>query len=158
MTIRTVYLAGGINGLGDADAIDWREEAKRLLPRNIAVLDPMDRDYRGKEGENVEAIVKGDLDDIKACEAIIANCPRPSWGTAMEVFYAATAGRWIKNTVHTGDGEYGGNSYTQTVGMRRTVAIVPAGAPVSPWLRHHTDLVVETLEQAVEAVIEWAGA
>jgi nucleoside 2-deoxyribosyltransferase len=157
MMIRTVYLAGGINGLSDADANDWRSRAKELLPRSIAVLDPMARDYRGKEDENVADIVKGDLDDIAQCEAVIAMCPRPSWGTAMEIHHTATTGRDIKGYT-TGYGEYGEDrSGYRTIGQRRIVAIVPAGQPVSPWLRHHTDAVVETLEAAVDQVIEWAG-
>lgn len=127
--IRTVYLAGGINGLSDADATDWREEMKRLLPRAIGVLDPMSRDYRGREAENVAEIVKGDLEDIASCQAMIAYCPRPSWGTAMEIYHAAR------------------------VAPRRVIAIVPEGLPISPWLRHHTEVVVATLEEAVDALL-----
>lgn len=134
MKVRTVYLAGGISGLGDNECNGWRAEAKALLPREIDVLDPMSRDYRGKEGENVKAIVEGDLADIQSCQVIIAYCPRPSWGTAMEIHYAATAD-----------------------GYRRTVAVVPAGVAVSPWLRYHTDAVVPTLEAAVEQVKEWSA-
>lgn len=158
MRIRTVYLAGGINGLSDSDAIDWRTKAKELLPREIAVLDPMARDYRGKEDENVEAIVKGDLEDIAECEAVIANCPRPSWGTAMEIHWTATKGRNIVE-YRSGHGEYGEDiSGMRTIGYRKVVAIVPAGTPVSPWLRHHTDAVVETIEEAVNQVLGWAAA
>jgi hypothetical protein len=144
-----VYLAGGINGLSDGDATDWREEAKRLLPREIGVLDPMSRDYRGREDENVAEIVRGDLDDIAKSNAVIAYCPRPSWGTAMEIHHVATMGRDVR--VRTARGPV-------TVGWRKLVAVVPAGVPVSPWLRHHSDAVVETLEAAVAQVVEWLGA
>jgi len=41
-----IYLAGGINGLSDQECREWREKAKGLLPGH-AILDPMDRDYRG---------------------------------------------------------------------------------------------------------------
>lgn len=153
MKIKTVYLAGGINGLSDADANNWRNEAKRLLPREIGVLDPMSRDYRGKEDENVGAIVEGDLADIQGCEAVIAYCPRPSWGTAMEIQWTATTGRNV--TV-----KHGGNDYepgtTSTLGHRWIIAIVPTDVAVSPWLRHHVDAVVPTLEEAVEQLLTWS--
>lgn len=140
----TVYLAGGINGLSDEDANDWRDKAKRLLPREIGVLDPMSRDYRGVEDANVEAIVSGDLADIAKCDAVIAYCPRPSWGTAMEIHHVATEAKWGRDS----------NNYVKP---RRTVAIVPAGQSVSPWLRFHAEAVVETLEAAVELVTDWLG-
>lgn len=135
MKIKAVYLAGGINGLNDSDANDWRTQAKALIPREIGVLDPMARDYRGKEDESVGQIVEGDLADIRQCQAIIANCPRPSWGTAMEIHWAYTA-----------TGTYGDR-------LHLIVAIVPTGTPVSPWLRYHTDAVVGTLEDAVAWVV-----
>jgi hypothetical protein len=151
--IRTVYLAGGINGLTDSGANDWRTEAKGLLPRGIGVLDPMSRDYRGKEDENVSEIVRGDLADIEACEAVIAYCPRPSWGTAMEIHYVATVGRQIVTRSGGSDYEPATVSY---LGYRKTVAVVPRGAPVSPWLRYHTDAVVETVADAVETIKAWS--
>lgn len=156
MKIKTVYLAGGINGLSDSDANDWRTEAKRLLPREIAVLDPMSRDYRGKEDENVWEIIDGDLADIKQCEAMIAYCPRPSWGTAMEIHWTATLGKAI--VIRSGGDEYGGGAYQKTLGYRRIVAVVPDGTPVSPWLRHHVTRVVPTIKDAIATVLEWNGA
>ncbi len=140
MKIRTVYLAGGINGLSDADAKDWREEAKGLLPREIGVLDPMSRDYRGVEDGNVKAIVEGDLADIARCEAIIAYCPRPSWGTAMEIHHAKVVDRYVDKNQ-----------------LRKIVAVVPVGVPVSPWLRHHTDAVRLTVAGAVDLIVAWSG-
>lgn len=139
MKIKTVYLAGGINGLSDADANGWRTRAKELLPREIGVLDPMSRDYRGSEDENVADIVHGDLADIKQCQAMIANCPRPSWGTAMEI-------HWTHHLCNDSSG------YRSC----KIVAVVPDGVPVSPWLRFHADAVVSTLEKAVAKVVEWA--
>lgn len=145
MRIKTVYLAGGISGLSDEEATGWREEAKRLLPRSIGVLDPMARDYRGREDENVAEIISGDLGDIGASEAVLAYCPRPSWGTPMEIHHVATAGRYVQAA----------GSGSVTVGIRRTVAVVPDG-PVSPWLRHHTDAVVSDLKAAVEQIVAWS--
>ena len=117
------YLCGGINGLDDADAKNWREIAKEKL--NTDTLDPMRRDYRGKEKDFVNEIVQGDLDDISASNYILINATKPSWGTAMEVVYAFTSPN-----------------------VERIVAFTE-GASISPWLRYHCNSVYDTLEQAI---------
>jgi len=122
-----VYLAGPISGCSDREANCWRAEAIVLL--GGAVLDPMVRDYRGREDENVTAIVEGDKADIDACRAVIAYCPRPSVGTSMEVLYA----------------------YER---LRPVYVVVPEGAPVSPWLRYHATAVVKTVGEAVDLLRE----
>lgn len=116
------YLCGGINGLSDAQCNDWRQEAKSLL--DTETLDPMARDYRGKEAESINSIVEGDISDILACDFILVNASRPSWGTAMEVVYAK---------------QYG----------KRTIAFVPPEVPVSPWLAYHCK-VVRSLQHAID--------
>lgn len=122
----TVYLAGPILGCSDAEAIDWREEAKRELV-GLDFLDPMVRDYRGREAEAFAEIVEGDKDDIDTSDVMLAMCPRPSVGTSMEVLYA-----WQR--------------------AMPVVVVAPPGAPVSPWLRYHASEVVETLAEACRAV------
>lgn len=117
----TVYLCGGINGLSDSECRDWREVAKELLKADT--LDPMRRDYRGKEDESVNEIVRGDLDDIGASSYVLVNATRPSWGTAMEIVYAYQRRKPI--VAFVGDGR------------------------VSPWLRYHCGLIVQTVEEAV---------
>lgn len=117
-----VYLCGGINGLSDQDAQNWREWVKEHLL--CETLDPMRRDYRGIEDKNVDAIVSGDLEDIKECDIVLVNAVRPSWGTAMEV---AIAKREMKKMV-----------------------IVGCPVSVSPWLRSHADHVFNTVGQGVE--------
>lgn len=82
-----VYLCGGINGLGDAACKDWRQVAHAALAGN-RILDPMARDYRGREDECVDEIVEGDKSDIVASNIILVNASRPSWGTAMEIMFA----------------------------------------------------------------------
>lgn len=119
LTRMTVYLCGGINGLSDAACRDWREQAKAVLPHT---LDPLRRDYRGREDEAVSAIVAGDLADIGDCDALLVNATRPSWGTAMEIVYAYKIGK-------------------------RIVAFTGGGS-VSPWLRYHCE-VVRTLDEAL---------
>lgn len=105
----TVYLCGGINGLSDLDAKDWREHAKTRLQ---STLDPMRRDYRGREAENVDEIVHGDYADIAASNCVLAMCVRPSWGTAMEIHHAWGAGIPV-------------------------FAVVSDLDKASPWLRYH---------------------
>lgn len=120
--MKTTYLCGGINGLSDADCRDWREVAKELL--KTETLDPMRRDYRGKEDESVDEIVSGDLQDIAGSDFILVNAIRPSWGTAMEIIYA----RFDKKMI---------------------VAFV-GDSRVSPWLRFHCDQILTTVESACE--------
>lgn len=141
--MKIAYLCGGINGLADAEASGWREVAKAAFRDRLFVLDPMRRDYRGREDENVAAIVAGDLADIDKADVLLVNAARPSWGTAMEVFYAASQGNRVTN-----DGY---------VSRLLIVAVVPAGSPVSPWLRHHCDEIVPTLEAGIAVVLEKCG-
>lgn len=119
------YLCGGINGLNDADAKDWREVAKSLLQTDT--LDPMRRDYRGKEDQSVNEIVQGDLEDIGQSNYILVNASKASWGTAMEMVYAF--------------------SYS----MKPIIAFTN-GATISPWLKYHADQIVNTVEDAVEII------
>lgn len=121
---RPVYLAGPINGATDAEAMDWRVQATAVLGN---VLDPMARDYRGKEDESVADIVEGDKADIGSCRAVVAYCPKPSVGTSMEVLYAFERGI----PVHV---------------------VVPDGAPVSPWLRYHATTVSDSLALTLHAL------
>lgn len=121
----TTYLCGGINGLSDADCRDWREVAKAGL--RTETLDPMRRDYRGREDESVSEIVIGDLSDINQSGIVLANATRASWGTAMEIFYAASKGISV-------------------------VAFVEPNARVSPWLRYFSKHVCESLADAIEVV------
>lgn len=114
------YLCGGINGLSDAACKDWRAIATELLGGRV--LDPMRRDYRGIEDQTVTDIVSGDLDDIRACEFLLVNATKPSWGTAMEIVYARQFGKHV-------------------------IAYVE-GARISPWLRYHCAEIVETVEDA----------
>jgi nucleoside 2-deoxyribosyltransferase len=115
-----VYLCGPINGCTDAECNDWRSYAKSRLPDT---LDPMRRDYRGREAESVNEIVELDKVDVDDCDAVIANCPKPSVGTSMEVFLAWQLGKTV---------------------------VVVASAPVSPWLRYHSDQVFATIKEAID--------
>ncbi len=124
------YLAGPVNGCTDDEANNWRDIAKaRLSPWRC--LDPMRRDYRGREDEAVAEIVQGDIADIGKCGVVLANCWQVSWGTAMEVFYAHSK-------------------------SKRVIAVLPPGARISPWLRYHTE-VVDSLTAALDMVVATPG-
>lgn len=118
-----IYLAGPINGCTDAEANDWRSAVKKLHPN---CLDPMARDYRGKEAESVREIVEGDKADIDQCDAVIVYFERPSVGTSMEVLYA-----WERS--------------------KPVVTVNKSGRPISPWLAYHSS-VVESIEAALAKV------
>ncbi|MFD4699785.1 nucleoside 2-deoxyribosyltransferase [Streptomyces niveus] len=121
---RPVYLAGPIQGCTDSEATDWRDAARMMIRGDI--LNPMARDYRGREHENVSDIVEGDKADIRKCRAVLAYCPRPSVGTSMEIQYA-----W---SLHI-----------------PVVTVVPSG-PVSPWLRYHSIGVFRDLAAAIASL------
>lgn len=122
------YLVGPINDCNDDEAMTWREKVKAKLGEENC-LDPMRRDFRGKEDESVGEIVHGDLDDLRACDYVIANCWQPSWGTAMEIAFAS-------NQPVIG-------------GYKPVIAVVPEGVKISPWLRYHTKVIVRTLDEAI---------
>ena len=119
------YLAGPINGCTDDEANNWRDLAKKRLGVENC-LDPMRRDYRGIEDQSTEAIVHGDLEDIDSSDVMLANCWQVSWGTAMEIFYAAERGI-------------------------RVFAVVPKTAKISPWLRYHAEIFFD-LDDALDAI------
>jgi nucleoside 2-deoxyribosyltransferase len=116
-----VYLGGPINGCTDAEAKGWRDElASKMKELGYEPVDPMRRDYRGRELEVgiVDQIVSGDLADIESCDATIFNCPKPSYGTAMEMFFSFRAGK-------------------------RVIVVLPDdGAFPSPWVVAHSHAIV----------------
>lgn len=118
-----VYLCGPINNRSDDDCCNWREEVKSRLPR---CLDPMDRDYRGREMEPGIAaeIVENDKRDILDCSALLVYYDRPSVGTSMEILFAFQRGLKI-------------------------VLIDRSGVPLSPWLLYHCSVVVKSIDEAV---------
>lgn len=119
----TIYLCGGIAGLSDAEAKGWREKAKLQLSE-FQIFDPMRRDYRGKEDQNVNEIVGQDMDEIKRSDALLVNAARPSWGTAMEIAYAKMWGK-------------------------ETYAFVGFTPSISPWLRYHCTSIDVDMTRAI---------
>jgi nucleoside 2-deoxyribosyltransferase len=89
-----VYLAGAIYGTTDADQ-EWRRIAAERLAGIYDVLNPLDRDYRGTKFDTVNSsvIVKEDMLCVDNSSVVLANCDKPGWGTAMEIFYAHMKGK-----------------------------------------------------------------
>lgn len=135
MTSALIYLAGPINGRSDADCKDWREYAKSRW--GGPTLDPMSRDYRGREGEPGidRAIVEGDKDDIDKCRGLLVYFDQPSVGTSMEVLYAWQMGKPV-------------------------VVVNTSGKALSPWMKYHSSLEVRcydmrSVRQAItDALVE----
>ncbi len=126
--MKPIYLCGPINGRTDQDCRDWRELAKSLWGGRT--LDPMRRDYRGRELElGIAAeIVAGDIADIEVSAAMLVYYDKPSVGTAMEVFFAKAI-----------------------LGLPVVVVDV-SGKPISPWLSFHSDVIVLDVASAIEAL------
>jgi nucleoside 2-deoxyribosyltransferase len=123
-----IYLCGPINGLTDDEAKSWRDQCKKVfsIQHSCRTIDPMRRDYRGKESDSVNEIVQLDKRDVRRSDAILAYCPAPSVGTSMEILYA-----WQLD--------------------KPVIAIVPDGSPVSPWLAYHSTKIVKTLDEGIKA-------
>ncbi len=121
------YLCGPINGCTDEECRDWREAAKVALTTDH--LDPMRRDYRGREDECIAEIVEGDKADIDKSDILLVNHPGPSTGTDMEILLAWQAGKLV-------------------------VVVVPQGVRVSPWLRYHSHHLFHTFTAAYQLINE----
>jgi hypothetical protein len=140
--MKLVYLCGPINGRSDAECVDWREEAKKLLSP-MPTLDPMARDYRGRELEPgiAREIVENDKTDIDRCAAMLVMFDRPSVGTSMEILYAWTP-KWPRAAALTGP-------------CRVPVYVVNASnAPLSPWLVYHAQAIFPSLSAACAHIKE----
>jgi hypothetical protein len=126
--MKTIYLCGPINGRSDSDCRDWREHAKSLWAGEV--LDPMRRDYRGRELEPGIAaeIVEGDMIDLGNTDVLLVYFDKPSVGTSMEVYHFKAV-------------------------LRRPVVIIDvSGKPLSPWLTHHSDVVCASVDGAIEYI------
>lgn len=130
--MKTIYLCGAINGCTDAQCKNWRDHVKRRLAPYYHVLDPMRRDFRGREANSAVEIVHGDYADIDASDILLVAAERPSWGTAMEVHYAFSSGR-------------------------KFIVSVVGQADVSPWLRYHSHRLQHTMDGAIDLLKEIAN-
>lgn len=122
--MKTAYLCGPINGCTDEECNDWRAKFKTLWAGET--LDPMRRDYRGKEDESVDEIVELDKIDVTNSDVIVVSYDKPSVGTSMEVLYAWERGKPV-------------------------IVVASKDARISPWLRYHSHKIVHSYEAAASA-------
>jgi nucleoside 2-deoxyribosyltransferase len=125
MEYPTLYLCGPINGCTDAEANDWRTLVKENWPGKC--IDPMKRDYRGKEAEAFREIVELDKIEVAACDVMLVNYDKPSVGTSMEILYAWERGK-------------------------RIVVVCKPDAVISPWLRYHAHHFANSFADALEHI------
>jgi nucleoside 2-deoxyribosyltransferase len=119
--VRRVYLAG------PPYAEEYRRRAVELVRRaGWEPVDPFRRDFRGQTAGHEEEIVAGDLEDIEACDAVLASFTAPDEGTAMEAWYAHRLGKPV--IAYTG------------------------GTPAHPWTVYVATRVCRELEEAVAAL------
>lgn len=105
-------------------ANDWRTYV--IANYEGSLLSSLVSDCRGIEDNEVAFIVEMDKRDILVSDVVLAYCPQSACGTANEILFAWMSGK-------------------------RIVVVIPEG-PVSPWVRYHASLVVESLDEALEAV------
>ena len=136
--MKRVYLAGAINGCTDDEAITWREWFKSPEKSNVSArfkgfakyVDPMKRDYRGKELTDYREIVDMDKRDVQSCDVVVAMYVKPSVGTSMEILFA-----WERSIP--------------------VILINESDKPLSPWLIYHSTAVVNSKEEAAEKLRFW---
>jgi nucleoside 2-deoxyribosyltransferase len=121
--------AGRVYLAGPPYAEEYRRRAETLV-RELGwePVDPMRRDYRGRTEGNETEIVEGDLDEIAACDALLAAFTSPDEGTAMEAWHAHTLGKRV--VAYTG------------------------GTPPHPWTVYVADAICTELESAVRALAD----
>lgn len=124
--MKTIYLSGAIDGISDEEIHGWREHARKLLWSWFKISDPS---TPLKVGQPDADIVACDLIEIENSDIILVRAHKPSWGTAMEIFYAHRAGK------------------------RVIVFGVEDKDKMSFWLRHHSHEVYRTLDEAASHII-----
>ena len=126
----TVYLCGPILGRPDSECVEWRRTAATWLTPEIETLDPIRRDYRGRESNpGIERfIVQDDYEDISNSDALLVMFDKPSIGTSMEMRIA-----YSEMQIPT---------YVIDISM----------AQRSPWLTYHTTYFFSSLVDACEAL------
>lgn len=120
---RVLYLCGPINGCNDTEAKDWRAYVRSKWCG--VCLDPMVRDYRGREAEAFREIVELDKVDVASADIVLVNYDRPSVGTSMEILYAWERGKLI-------------------------IVVCAPGVTVSPWLRYHAHHFTTSFDDALQ--------
>mgnify|MGYP000094191052 CR=1 FL=1 len=84
-------------------------------------------DFRGKK-RLAEKIVRNDLEFIEKCDVVVAICDKPSFGTAIEIYYAKKLGK--------------------------KVIVLNKEAQQSPWPIAFADQLVKNKEELIEALLK----
>jgi nucleoside 2-deoxyribosyltransferase len=144
--MKTIYLAGPINGCTDHVANAWRDQVidhlreeraptgQLLRNAKALTLNPMRRDYRGVEATAVREIVQLDKRDINCSDMLLVRWLKPSVGTSMEIFYA-----WERDIPVIIWAEPGDDS------------------DLSPWLVYHSTQIVRSFDDAMAAIERMIG-
>ena len=157
-----VYLAGGIQGLSDAECKSWRDDLKKKYTlkqtqfgymsshdfekghgfvHQIQFLDPLRRDYRAFDKSHTKtaddfdpSIMKKivEFDKIDIEHADALIINHPKPSTGTDM---ETLYAWEKGKINVG--------------------IVPLGVITSPWFIYHTHQIVTTPDEAVEYLLEY---
>jgi len=120
--MKKIALEGPINKCSDAQAKDWREQAKAALGHLFLFHDPMTFDCRGKEAELRAALVRFDEVGMTSSDYAIVNAETPGWGTGMAIQFM--------HALH-----------------RPVFSVCPSGQP-SPWLVDRSTRVFKTFDEA----------
>jgi nucleoside 2-deoxyribosyltransferase len=129
--VKKLYLSGPIMDEHEGTAREWRETAKKLLSGEFVLLDPMRRNFKDREVDSANEIVRFDLQDVDDADLILVNYSKASIGTSMEVFYANhNLGKFV-------------------------VAFSPFEfKECSPWMVKYCTKILPSLEDAVEYIIK----
>ena len=125
----TIYLSGGIKDLTDEQAYGWRKGVvEHYKGYDVRILVPTRLQYRPDMDIHAACLwlTKRDKVAILDSDIVLAYCPRPSWGTAMEIIYAQEHGKWV-------------------------ITVCDDPEP-SPWLMAHSDAIVGTFKEAYSEV------
>ena len=127
--LKKLYLSGPIMDEHEGHAREWREAVKKLLGGEFVLLDPMRRNFKDREVDSANEIVRFDLQDVEDADIILVNYNKASIGTAMEVFHAShNLGKFV-------------------------VAFAPFDfKDCSPWMVKYCTKILPSLETAVEYI------
>lgn len=123
--MKILYLCGPINGCTDDECKNWRSYVIENWEGQC--IDPMVRDYRGREHDSFREIVELDKIDVSNADIVLVNYDKPSVGTSMEVLYAWERGK-------------------------RVIVVCRKNSPISPWLRYHAHHIVHSFDAALNLV------
>ncbi len=121
--MKKIALEGPINKCSDAQAKDWRENAKESLGDLFTFHDPMQFDCRGREVELREALVRFDEVGMTSSDYAIVNAETPGWGTGMAIQFMYA--------------------------LHRPIFSVCSSESPSPWLVDRSTKIFKTFDEAI---------